>query len=55
MNKEYITLNELAKSLKISGVTINCWRKEGILYYKIGNVVWFIEGEVNESIALNKI
>lgn len=54
MNKEYITLNELAKSLKISRATIDRWRKEGMPYYKIGNGVRFIEAEVNEWIVLHK-
>lgn len=46
MNKEYITLVELAQSLKISRATIDRWRKEGMPYYKIGNGVRFIESEV---------
>lgn len=54
MSKEYITLNELAKSLKISRATIDRWRKEGMPYYKIGNGVRFIETEVNEWITQNK-
>ena len=54
MNREYITLNELAKSLKISRATIDRWRKEGMTYYKIGNGVRFIEAEVNEWITLYK-
>lgn len=54
MNREYITLNELAKSLKISRATIDRWRKEGMPYYKIGNGVRFIETEVNEWITLYK-
>ena len=54
MNREYITLNELAKSLKISRATIYRWRKEGMPYYKIGNGVRFIEAEVNEWITLHK-
>ena len=54
MNREYITLNELAKSLKISGATIDRWRKEGMPYYKIGNGVRFIESEVNEWITQHK-
>lgn len=54
MNREYITLNELAKSLKISRATIDRWRKEGMPYYKIGNGVRFIEAEVNEWITLHK-
>lgn len=43
MNMEYITLLELAKSLKISRATIDRWRKEGMPYYKIGNGVRFID------------
>lgn len=54
MNRQYITLNELAKSLKISRATIDRWRKEGMPYYKIGNGVRFIEAEVNEWITLHK-
>ena len=54
MNREYITLIELAKSLKISRATIDRWRKEGMPYYKIGNGVRFIETEVNEWITQNK-
>lgn len=54
MQKEYITLNELAKSLRISRATIDRWRKEGMPYYKIGNGVRFIETEVLEWIAENK-
>ena len=54
MNREYITLIELAKSLKISRATIDRWRKEGMPYYKIGNGVRFIETEVNECITLHK-
>ena len=54
MNRQYITLNELAKSLKISRATIDRWRKEGMPYYKIGNGVRFIEAEVNEWITLYK-
>lgn len=54
MNREYITLNELAKSLKISRATIDRWRKEGMPYYKIGNGVRFIEAAVNEWITLYK-
>lgn len=48
MNKEYTILNKLAKSLKTSRVTIDYWRKDGIPYYKIGNVVCFVEEEINE-------
>ena len=54
MNREYITLNELAKSLKISRATIDRWRKDGMPYYKIVNGVRFIEAEVNEWITLYK-
>lgn len=54
MNMEYITLLELAKSLKISRATIDRWRKEGMPYYKIGNGVRFIEAEVSEWIRCNK-
>lgn len=54
MNKEYITLMELAQSLKISRATIDRWRKEGMPYYKIGNGVRFIDSEVTEWIKLNK-
>lgn len=54
MQKEYITLNELANSLKISRATIDRWRKEGMPYYKIGNGVRFIEAEVLIWIAVNK-
>ena len=54
MNKEYITLTELAKSLKISRSTIDRWRKGGMPYYKIGNGVRFIETEVNQWITLHK-
>lgn len=35
MNKEYITLMELAQSLKISRATIDRWRKEGMLHIKL--------------------
>lgn len=54
MNKEYITLMELAQSLKISRATIDRWRKEGMPYYKIGNGVRFLESEVSEWIKKNK-
>lgn len=54
MQKEYITLNELANSLRISRATIDRWRKEGMPYYKIGNGVRFIETEVLQWIAANK-
>ena len=54
MNKEYITLVELAQSLKISRSTIDRWRKEGMPFYKIGNGVRFIESEVSEWIRNNK-
>lgn len=54
MQKEYITLNELANSLRISRATIDRWRKEGMPYYKIGNGVRFIETEVLQGIAANK-
>lgn len=54
MTAEYITLLELAKSLKISRATIDRWRKEGMPYYKIGNGVRFIEAEVSEWIRHNK-
>ena len=54
MDKEYITLLELAQSLKISRSTIDRWRKEGMPYYKIGNGVRFIETEVNKWITQNK-
>jgi len=54
MNTEYITLLELAKSLKISRATIDRWRKEGMPFYKIGNGVRFIEAEVYEWIRNNK-
>ena len=54
MHKEYITLMELAQSLKISRATIDRWRKEGMPYYKIGNGVRFIESEVSELIKQNK-
>lgn len=54
MNKEYITLMELAQSLKISRPTIDRWRKEGMPYYKIGNGVRFLEAEVYEWIEQHK-
>ena len=54
MQKEYITLNELANSLRISRATIDRWRKEGMPYYKIGNGVRFIETEVLQWIVANK-
>lgn len=54
MEKEYITLIELAQSLKISRATIDRWRKEGMPYYKIGNGVRFIESEVSEWIRQYK-
>lgn len=54
MNKEYITLMELAQSLKISRATIDRWRKEGMPFYKIGNGVRFIETEVAEWIEQHK-
>ena len=54
MNKEYITLIELAQMLKISRATIDRWRKEGMPYYKIGNGVRFLESEVNEWIQKYK-
>lgn len=54
MTKEYITLIELAQSLKISRATIDRWRKEGMPYYKIGNGVRFIESEVAEWIEQYK-
>ena len=54
MEKEYITLIELAQSLKISRTTIDRWRKEGMPYYKIGNGVRFIESEVSEWIRQYK-
>lgn len=54
MSKEYMTLIELAKNLKISRATIDRWRKEGMPYYKIGNGVRFIETEVAEWIKQNK-
>ena len=51
MSKEYITLAELSKMLKISRATIDRWRKEGMPSYKIGNGVRFIEADVHEWIA----
>lgn len=54
MNKEYITLMELAQSLKTSRATIDRWRKEGMPSYKIGNGVRFIESEVSEWIEQHK-
>lgn len=54
MNKEYITLMELAQSLKISRATIDRWRKQGMPYYKIGNGVRLIESEVSEWIKQHK-
>lgn len=54
MGMEYITLLELAQSLKISRATIDRWRKEGMPYYKIGNGVRFIETEVFDWIKQNK-
>lgn len=54
MNKEYITLMELAQSLKISRATIDRWRKEGMPSYKIGNGVRFIGSEVSEWIEQHK-
>ena len=54
MNKEYITLMELAQCLKISRATIDRWRKEGMPSYKIGNGVRFIESEVSEWIEQHK-
>lgn len=54
MNKEYITLMELAQSLKISRATIDRWRKEGMPSYKIGNGVRFIEPEVSKWIEQHK-
>lgn len=54
MSKEYITLMELAKFLKISRSTIDRWRKEGMPCYKIGNGVRFVEPEVTEWIQRHK-
>ena len=54
MNKDYITLMELAQSLKISTATIDRWRKQGMPYYKIGNGVRCIESEVSEWIKQHK-
>ena len=51
MSREYITLTDLAKILKISRSTIDRWRKEGMPSYKIGNGVRFIESDVHEWIA----
>lgn len=54
MSREYITMKELVRSLKISRSTIDRWRREGMPYYKIGNGVRFIEEEVNEWIMKYK-
>lgn len=54
MSKEYITISELARILKISRSTIDRWRKEGMPSYKIGNGVRFIEEEVHSWIRNNK-
>jgi excisionase family DNA binding protein len=54
MSKEYITLAELSKMLKISRATIDRWRKEGMPSYKIGNGVRFIEADVHAWIAKHK-
>ena len=54
MSKEYITLMELAKLLKISRSTIDRLRKEGMPCYKIGSGVRFVEAEVTEWIQQHK-
>ena len=54
MNKEYITLKELAQIFKISRATIDRWRKEGMPFYKIGNGVRFLEPEVSAWIKEHK-
>lgn len=54
MGKEYITLVELSKMLKISRATIDRWRKEGMPSHKIGNGVRFIEEDVHAWIAEHK-
>lgn len=54
MSKEYITISELSKMLKISRSTIDRWRKEGMPSYKIGIGVRFIEEEVHTWILKNK-
>ena len=54
MNKEYITLKELAQIFKISRATIDRWRKEGMPFYKIGSGVRFLEPEVSEWIKEHK-
>ncbi|MEO1517678.1 MAG: helix-turn-helix domain-containing protein [Bacteroidota bacterium] len=49
---EYLTRKDVAKLLSISLVTLNDWRKKGILKaYKIGNRVYFKRKEIEAAMT----
>ena len=49
---QYLTRQQVAEMLSISLVTVNDWRKKGILKaYKIGNRVYFKRHEVEAALV----
>ncbi|MEL6834564.1 MAG: helix-turn-helix domain-containing protein [Bacteroidota bacterium] len=49
---QYLTRRQVAEMLSISLVTVNDWRKKGILKaYKIGNRVYFKRHEVEAALV----
>lgn len=46
--EEYLTKKEIAKLLKVSEVTIDRWRKEGMPSIKVKRVVLFDQTEVEQ-------
>ena len=53
MNKEYLTVKDVAVKLDVKPVTVYKWIREGKLkgsYFKIGGVYRFFEGDLLEII-----
>jgi excisionase family DNA binding protein len=46
--EEYLTKKEIAKLLKVSEVTIDRWRKEGMPSIKVKRIVLFNQAEVEQ-------
>ena len=48
MAKEYLTVDEVCKWLKVSRNTIERWRKKGMPFIKTGRLVRFDRAEIEE-------
>ena len=46
--EEYLTKKEIAKLLKVSEVTVDRWRKEGMPSIKVKRIVLFDQAEVEQ-------